>query len=424
MTPTSSETPPRRLPLDAARARIISRWFWLGALLVFAMVVIGGITRLTGSGLSMTDWNLIMGAVPPGSEAEWREAFEQYRQFPEYKLRNSGMSLEGFKAIFFWEYLHRLLGRLTGLVFLLPFLYFWLRGWFTPRLFRRALLLFGLGALQAGMGWFMVKSGLVDVPQVSHYRLAAHLLLAVVLMGLCAWYALDLGGGRLQPGHQQTGRTPDYAGARAAEPANASSPGSGRVRNWSLAAGILLLLQITWGAFTAGLDAGLIYNTFPAMNGSWLPQDGASLQPFVLNLLENPGMVQWVHRVLGTLLLGTVLMLWRVSHTAGSGSNSSTDTYAAIDSDSGTHAATSSGTTPNSDAATSSGSTPASRLRTAAAALATLVLLQYLLGVLTLLLRVPVSLGVLHQAMALACWGAWLYFRHLTKSLHRNPRSR
>lgn len=358
---TPSILPETANTLDSSRAGKIAIWLWSGAALIFLMVLIGGITRLTGSGLSMTDWNLIMGSIPPLNETQWQQAFEQYKQFPEYQLRNTGMSLDGFKAIFFWEYTHRLLGRLIGLVFLVPFLYFWVRGWFTPRLLRRALLLFGLGALQGVMGWIMVKSGLVDVPYVSHYRLAAHLLLAFALLGLCCWYALDL---RTRDGR----KGPDYP-ARAPD---LPLVGLESLRTWALTVGGLFFLQVLWGAFTAGLDAGYMYNTFPMMNEGWLPREGASMQPFINNLFENPGTVQFIHRLLGTVLALAVIGLWWKTRREEMGSY----------------------------------------FRRPALLLAVIVAAQYLLGVFTVLYQVPVSLGVAHQAGALLFWIGWLFFYH------------
>jgi cytochrome c oxidase assembly protein subunit 15 len=314
------------------------------------MVIVGGITRLTGSGLSMTDWNLMMGVIPPLSESAWQEVFEQYKQFPEYQQLNAGMSLGAFKAIFFWEYLHRLLGRLTGLVFIIPFLWFWIRGHFTSHLFKRSLLLFGLGASQGVMGWIMVKSGLVNVPYVSHYRLAIHLLLAIILISFCAWYALDL-----------------YDDKTKILSANKSA-----LKSWSLAVAAVFFVQLIWGAFTAGLDAGLIYNSFPLMNGSWFPQNGWAIQPVLLNLVENPGTVQWVHRILGTLLALLVLVLWMKTRQTGASKS----------------------------------------LINKAHILLALIVLQYVLGIFTLLFHVPVSLGVAHQTGAVIFWIGWIFYHH------------
>lgn len=341
--------------------KYIRRWLWSGAALIFLMVVIGGITRLTGSGLSMSDWNLIMGALPPMNPSEWKEAFEQYRQFPQYQQLNEGMSLPEFKQIFFWEYIHRLLGRIIGVVFLLPFLFFWIRGYFSEKMRNRALILFGLGALQGAMGWIMVKSGLVDVPYVSHYRLALHLMLAFVLVSFCSWYALDLYHNRRRHRLKQTVD----------------------LNAWALTTAALFALQIIWGAFTAGLDAGFIYNTFPMMNGEWLPQNVWSMQPLLINLLENPGTVQWVHRILGTLLLLLVTGLWL--------------------------------RTLNANALKS--------MRLKAGILFMLIILQYLLGVFTVLYQVPVALGVMHQGFAMIFWIAWLFYYHDLKTNYRTGKS-
>lgn len=333
--------------------KYIRRWFWSGAGLIVLMVIVGGITRLTGSGLSMTDWNLIMGAIPPLSESAWQEAFDQYKQFPEYQQLNSGMSLGAFKAIFFWEYLHRLLGRVIGLVFIIPFLWFLIRGHFTTKLLKRASILFGLGAVQGVMGWFMVKSGLVDVPYVSHYRLALHLLLAVILVSFCVWYALDL-----------------YKN----KPKDPLSDKS-RLLRGSFTVAVIFFLQLVWGAFTAGLDAGLIYNTFPMMNNSWLPQNAWALQPVLLNLVENPGTVQWVHRIFGTLLAVLVFVLWMKTRTTSAGQS----------------------------------------LMNKAHILLILIVAQYALGIFTLLFHVPVSLGVAHQTGAVFFWIGWIFYHHELK---------
>ncbi len=330
----------------------IRRWFWTGAGLVILMVVVGGITRLTGSGLSMTDWNLIMGTIPPLSESDWQEAFNQYKQFPEYQQLNTGMSLGAFKAIFFWEYLHRLLGRITGIVFIIPFFWFLIRGHLNIKLLKRASILFGLGAAQGAMGWIMVKSGLSDVPYVSHYRLALHLLLAVILVSFCVWYALDLYKNKTQK--------------------LANKP---QLLKWSLAVAVIFIFQLVWGAFTAGLNAGLIYNTFPMMNNSWIPQNAWAMQPFVVNLIENPGTVQWVHRILGTLLAVLVIVLWMK--------------------------------TRKTDATKT--------LMNQAHILVILVVAQYVLGIFTLLFHVPVSLGVAHQIGAVIFWIGWIFYHHELK---------
>lgn len=337
--------------------KYIRWWLWSGTVLIFLMVIIGGITRLTGSGLSMSDWNLIMGALPPMGESEWMAAFERYKEFPQYQQLNEGMSLYEFKQIFFWEYFHRLLGRVIGIVFLVPFLFFWIRGYFSPKMLKRVLILFGLGALQGAMGWIMVKSGLVDVPYVSHYRLALHLLLAFILFSFCVWFALDLRNSRVTKKVQK----------------------GSSLKSWALAVGGVFFLQLIWGAFTAGLDAGYIYNTFPLMNGDWLPQGARSLQPVIINLVENPGLVQWAHRIIGTLLAAMVIWLWL--KTNKSNINRS--------------------------------------LKKKAGLLVILIGAQYLLGILTVLYQVPVLLGVLHQAVAMIFWTGWLFYYHELKKYNK-----
>jgi len=331
------------------KRNIVARWLWLGAGLIFLMVIIGGITRLTGSGLSMTDWNLIMGTFPPTTQAEWQHAFDQYKQFPEYQQVNKGMTLGEFKSIFFWEYVHRLLGRVIGLVFFIPFAFFWVKSYFSSGFKKKMLFLLFLGALQGGMGWFMVKSGLVDVPYVSHYRLAAHLLLAFFIMGFCVWFALDL----RQPRSEMS----------------PSNNANAALKKWVLGILAVFVVQVIWGAFTAGLDAGYMYNTFPKMNDLWIPPSGGS---FLVSLVENPGMVQWTHRILGTLLTLMVFGLWVKSLLDESSS------YVIKDS----------------------------------SILLAIVFAQYLIGILTVLYQVPIALGVLHQGMAMVFLIAWLVSAH------------
>ena len=344
-----------RLEIPEPRRRRIRVWLAAGALLTVLILIIGGITRLTRSGLSIVEWSPIMGVFPPSNEAEWVEAFRRYQQFPEYQKLRQGMSLPEFKFIYFWEYTHRLAARLVGVVFLIPFLVFWARGYFNPPLLRRVLLLFGLGALQGFMGWYMVKSGLAEDPAVSHYRLAAHLGVALSIFSLCYWLIRDL----------RTGP----AGSR---PPAQRSPEAG----WVYPLGILLGLQILWGAFVAGLDAGLSFNTFPLMGGELVPPGGWTLTPVLRNLLENPPMVQWVHRVLGTtLLLAAVLAATRLQRTRGDGAG-----------------------------------------RRLSALFAIGVAAQYGLGVLTLLNFVPVPLGVAHQLTAVLLLGVWLSWLHRVRN--------
>ncbi len=333
-------------------------WLWTGIIFISLMVIIGGITRLTDSGLSMSDWNLIMGAIPPTSEAEWMDTFEHYKQFPQYQQLNTEMDLEEFKSIFFWEYLHRLLGRLLGIVFIIPFLYFWLRGYFTPKLLKQMFILLGLGISQGAMGWIMVKSGLVDIPYVSHYRLAAHLSLAFILVGYCFWLALDVRYGRSSEQEIST-QIP--------------------LKKWLIAIGILFWIQMLYGAFTAGLDAGFMYNTFPKMAGQWLPPTFSILDPFILNFFENPGTVQWIHRLNGTILLITVAVFWWKSK-----SSESQRVWFLL-----------------------------------TGSLLGILCLQYLTGIFTLIYNVPIVLGVIHQTIAILFWGAYLaIWHHYYKRTH------
>jgi cytochrome c oxidase assembly protein subunit 15 len=277
------------MPKSAATAPPATVVWWLGvvAAMVAAMVALGGLTRLTGSGLSMVEWNPHH-LLPPLSEAAWADAFAAYRQSPQFRLVNTGMDLAGFKGIFWLEYVHRLWGRLIGLTFALPLALFAWQGAVDRRIARRLLGLLGLGAAQGGLGWYMVASGLIDRPDVSHYRLAAHLLLAVLILALLLWTALD--AARLPPG------------------AGADLP---TARRALAALTALALLTIAWGALVAGLHAGQLHNTFPLMDGSVFPAGGLALQPPWRNALENPSAVQYVHRVLAlTLLACLTLLAW------------------------------------------------------------------------------------------------------------------
>lgn len=260
-------------------------WLFFSAFMVFAMMVIGAITRLTESGLSMVEWRPLIGALPPMDEAEWQRVFELYQQSPEYKHKNSWMGIDDFKNIFFWEWFHRLWGRLIGVVFALPLIWFWIRG-VIPGGYRLKMLgMLVLGGLQGLMGWYMVKSGLVDNPAVSHYRLAAHLSLAMLIMALLIWLGLSLAGAK------RTAHSVLYK------------------HGWAVL--FVLTFTIFWGAFTAGLDAGLLYNdSFPAMGGGWLPPDINQLEPFGLNFLENPSGVQFMHRWLAITAVLAALSFW------------------------------------------------------------------------------------------------------------------
>ncbi|MDR9407204.1 MAG: COX15/CtaA family protein [Balneolaceae bacterium] len=320
----------------------VRRWYWSGAILIFVMVVVGGITRLTGSGLSMVDWNPIMGAIPPLSDAQWEETFEQYKQFPEYQQINYNMELSEFKTIFFWEYIHRLIGRILGLVFIVPFAWFVIKKKIDSKNIKRGIILFTLGLSQGFLGWFMVMSGLVDIPEVSHYRLAAHLLLAFTIVGFCIWYALDL--------------TPS---------ANPREETVKELRWWLYGLMGLLVIQIIYGAFVANMQAGHVYNTFPKMYEHWAPPELWVIEPLILNFFDNIVTVQWIHRVFGTLIGLIAIAIWIRSFIL--------DTTFFT--------------------------------KKWSLSLLAIVLAQYLIGVFTLVFHVPIWLGVLHQAMALVLFG-------------------
>ncbi|HRQ64569.1 MAG TPA: COX15/CtaA family protein [Xanthomonadaceae bacterium] len=265
--------------------RAIGYWLLACCAVLLALVMLGGATRLTGSGLSIVDWRPVTGVLPPMNETAWLVEFDKYRQSPEYQKVNRGMSLDEFKTIFYYEYWHRVLARLLGLVFALPLAWFWLRGR-IPRHLRWPLLgLLALGAAQGWMGWFMVQSGLVDIPRVSPYRLAAHLSLALVIYAGMFWLALKL----LWPQAQ--------AGTRSrAFPALLT----------------LVAFTILSGAFVAGLKAGYVYNTFPLMDGRLVPTGVLYLEPAWRNFFENPATVQFMHRCLAIGTLLAVLAAWLV----------------------------------------------------------------------------------------------------------------
>ncbi len=280
-------------PRGASRPQPIAIWLFACAFMVFAMTVIGAITRLSGSGLSMVEWRPLIGALPPMSEAEWNRIFTLYQQSPEFQKKNTWMGPDDFKNIFFWEWFHRLWGRLIGLVFAVPLVWFWLRKAIPGGYHLKLLGLFILGGMQGAMGWYMVKSGLVDIPAVSHYRLAAHLSLALLIFALLIWTGLALLDLHRKNRQQERGQ-----GGRA-------------LSIHTCAALAVLATTIFWGAFTAGLDAGLLYNeTFPKMGGGWLPPDINQYPQIWRNIMENPSGVQWVHRWLAIITLGAVASLW------------------------------------------------------------------------------------------------------------------
>ena len=281
-------------PSDEARnRRQIAIWLLTCCALVFSMVVLGGVTRLTGSGLSMVEWEPVSGILPPRREAGWEAEFARYRESPQYQEVNVGMTLAEFKVIFWFEYAHRLLGRALGLVFLVPFLYFFIRGKIERSLVPRLVLVFIIGGLQGLLGWYMVKSGLIDNPHVSQYRLAAHLTVAVAVYGYMLWVALDL---LVRPSSAT-------AGIRA-------TTGAPKLKQVAVFVISLILVTMISGAFVAGLKAGLAYNTFPKMGDAWVPAGLFVLDPLYRNFFENIVTVQFQHRVLAGLVLASVLVFW------------------------------------------------------------------------------------------------------------------
>jgi len=330
---------------SSSSRRPIILWLLSVAALVFAMVLLGGYTRLTESGLSMVNWHPLSGLLPPLDTAAWQREFAAYQAYPEFQKLNSWMGLKDFKAIYYVEYAHRMLGRLTGLVFLLPFLWFLAGKRIDRQLGLRLAGLFLLGAAQGGLGWFMVKSGLIDRPDVSHYRLTAHLGLAVAIYGAIIWVALgETGLGR--PGGQGTRRLSRHLG---------------------LVVG-LIYLQILLGGLVAGLDAGHAYNSWPLMAGRWLPAGLFDLSPWAINFFDNPLTVQFNHRLVAYGIVAVIgALLWRARDIGWK--------------------------------------SPRGR---GLLVLGGAVGLQVGLGIATLLAVVPVSLGVAHQAGALVAFTAAL----------------
>jgi cytochrome c oxidase assembly protein subunit 15 len=274
-------------PRQISSRRTLALWLFAVCGLIAIMVVVGGLTRLTDSGLSITSWKPIHGALPPLSDAEWQEEFDAYRQIPQYQRINKGMSLDEFKAIFWWEWSHRNLGRLIGFAFLVPFLIFLARGQIERALIPRLIALFILGGLQGALGWFMVASGLTERTSVSQYRLVAHLGLALVIYAAILWTALPLWRGEWP---MKTAQHPLFRAA--------------------VAVLALIFFQILLGGFVAGLDAGLTYNTWPLMDGKFVPDGAYAYAPFWLAPFEDVTTVQFNHRVVAYILTAAAVALW------------------------------------------------------------------------------------------------------------------
>ena len=327
-------------------------WLLSGCFLIAVMVIIGGVTRLTHSGLSMVDWKLIIGAIPPLNEQDWIAKFEQYKQFPEYQINHYYFTLAEFKAIFFWEFLHRFLGRLIGLVFIVPFVYFFIKKRISKELLPKLIFMMLLGTFQGFLGWFMVKSGLVKNPEVSHYRLAAHLITAFGTFAYILWVVFGL----------ITQRSKQFTVAPI-------------IKKLTIGLFVLLVIQIIYGAFVAGLKAGLIYNTFPKMGINWIGDGATSFSPLYINLLENKTMVQFLHRCFAWLLFFGVIALYFVVQKKAS----------------------------------------TSKQVLAVRLLLYGVMVQFLLGMFALLYHVPVWLGVAHQFGALILLSFMVYQLHICK---------
>ena len=325
-------------------------WLFTGCVLIFIMVVVGGITRLTHSGLSIPDYKLISGTIPPINDQQWEEAFELYKQYPEYQKLNSNITLTEFKGIFFWEWLHRVIGRVLGLVFIIPFLYFLITRQLDKSTIKKTIILLILGSFQGFLGWYMVKSGLVDRPDVSHYRLAAHLTTAFVTFAFTLWIALDL----IFPIKKTINKT---------------------YRNLIRIGLAILFIQIIYGAFVAGLDAGFIHNHWPMMSEGKFMHETVLIEktPVYKNFIEGRSGVQFIHRILAFFVVISVVIIYikgkkiAISNHQLNGLNS----------------------------------------------LLILVGVQSLLGVLAILLQVPLWLGIAHQI------GAFLLLSSMTFTLHR-----
>ena len=351
--PISTRIAPAR-PECAARRGVpadygtVAAWLFACCGLIFLMIVVGGITRLTESGLSITEWEPVTGIVPPFGHARWLAEFARYKAIPQYRALHLGMSLDQFKTIFFWEYAHRLLGRLIGFAFAVPLVWFWWRGRLPRRLTPALVGILGLGFAQGLLGWYMVESGLAHRVEVSQYRLVAHLGLALAIYAAILWAALDLARGEPRAVIGTLWR-------RAAE-----------------AVLLLVALTIAAGGFVAGTRAGFVYNTFPLMGGRLVPAGYAELQPFMRNWFANVAAVQFDHRLLAMTTAAAVVLLFAAGLRAGF---------------------------------------PAAA-RIALCALLAALLLQVALGISTLLLVVPIPLAAAHQAGAVLLLTAAIVFRH------------
>ena len=343
--------PSLRATVPATRsARPVGIWLLACAALVFCILVVGGVTRLTHSGLSIVEWQPLIGALPPLSAEAWEATFQKYQLTPEFRLVNHQMTLDEFKGIFWWEYAHRLIGRGIGVAFALPFAWFWWRGYIQRAMAPKLIGIFLLGGLQGAMGWYMVKSGLVDDPRVSQFRLTAHLSLAFLIFSALFW----TGMGMLQPR------------SRALPAATAG------LRRAALALLFGVAYMVVTGGFVAGIRAGKAYNTFPLMNGHVVPPEIFMIEPWYANFFYNMATVQFDHRLGAWLLVVAVPLLWRAVRR-------------------------------NAQAQLAFG---------AMNFLIAALIAQIAMGIFTLLLAVPVALGAAHQGGAMVVFCAVLYLNH------------
>lgn len=335
--------------LHAPSRRVVGLWLIVMAILIAVMATLGGLTRLTGSGLSITEWKPVSGVVPPLTHEAWRAAFAKYQQIPQYRLENRGMTLGQFQTIFWWEWTHRLLGRLLSVVFLLPFLVFAATGAIPRKDWPRMGLLFALGGLQGAVGWWMVESGLETRVSVSQYRLAIHLGVALILFAGLLWTAFE------------------YLRRSSTTPIKSADRGGIMILAWCLPT--LVYTQMLLGALVAGLHAGLVYNTWPSMDGRLFPEGAFALRPWWGNFFENAGLAQFDHRLMAYIVAAAALTFWTMTRR-------SQDSHV---------------------------------IRASSNVLLVIVGLQVALGIVTLLYQAPLAFAALHQATAILLFAATLW---------------
>jgi cytochrome c oxidase assembly protein subunit 15 len=335
--------------------KAIYRWLLTGCALIFVMVIIGGITRLTGSGLSIVRWDIVTGTLPPLNENAWNKSFDLYKQTPQFQKINFDFTLVDYKEIFWWEYIHRLIGRIIGVVFIVPFFYFLVKQQLSKKLIPKLIIIFLLGGAQGALGWYMVKSGLAYNPHVSHLRLAAHLLTAFLAFGYTYKTALEVRNENAYKGNENI-----YPG----------------ILRLSQGLFVLAVIQIMYGAFVAGLHAGLVYNTWPTMEGQWIPEGLFFTSPLWSDLIDNSTTVQFLHRLFAYLLtVGIVILFFRSRRQANS------------------------------------------NIKKSCGYLIIIVTIQLLLGILTLLTKVNIYFALIHQAGAFMLFAGFVYHLNALRNI-------